>query len=644
MRILSTWLASWSPSREGWGAIVLRAGVYLLMGLAVFILIAAEKPWVHAEKIAELREKGAKLDLRHHVSAGLFYGSIINLALGAVVLFLRRFWCRGLGERAEAPIRQAAGTSPRVFWIGIGVAVLLAGGMRWQLAKGSLWWDELWNIKHTMSGEFRPDKKKGGELKFREASWEKATFYYRKPTNHPPMALASRISLGVWRKLTGADRSEFNEVAARMPSILAGLLSVVGIGVLVRSWGFGAGGIVAALLLAIHPWHIRYGIDARAYSFAVLWTILGCLWLSGIFRSGGGRWRYWILFGLNQLLFVWTLPNGIYYAFGFGLAALAFCFTRTRGDQRWTALARVVAVNIVAAMSFVFLFLPNALQISEWGKVNDHHYLSGDVLLNVASQLSFGLQNQWGGSSIENQGLTSFVDSMASHAVSGWLAILCLVTVAGFGAGGLLRDGRDRRPVLFAVLFGAGLSLLVTWALQQHFYHRYVVSYLIVPFVAAVGVGCVELVRVAKLKQAWAVVIPALVVLATYFMFTSKQRSVLNSRSYAPFREVADYLDGIQKSSDPINVIGYGLGGRVFCIYYPEGKFADTLEELEDELANAEERGGAVYVVHGYRQFNRIDEKSKLGSARLDDAAQFEELEDWGGIEPLFHFVVLRKR
>jgi len=624
----------------------MRVLIYLLMALAIVILITADKPWEHAEKIAELKAKGSKLELRHHVATGLFYGSLLNLGLGAAVLSMRRFWGRNIASEKEPAVNtNNAIISPRVFWIGIGVAVLIAGGLRWNLANGSLWWDELWNIKHTMSGEFRPDKKKNDKLKFREVSWEKSIYYYRKPTNHPPMALSSRLSLEAWREFTGNKGTEFNELATRMPAILAGLLSVVGIALLLRGWGFGTGGLVAALLLAIHPWHIRYGIEARAYSFTVLWTVLGCIWLSGIFRSGGRSWKYWILFGLNQLLLVWSLPNGVYYAFGFGVTALAFCFLKKCGEERRTAMARVVSVNVMAAMGFIFLFLPNALQFLEWGEVNDHHYLNGTVLQNVGSQLAFGLQNSWGSPSVENAGLASFSLSMSNRPVLGWLALLCCGTAFLFGTRVLLRGRLEKKLLFGGILLGASICLLTTWGMHQHFYHRYVVSYLIAPFLGVMGIGCTSLARSVGLKQSWGAFVPALVLLVVYWGFTTDQRRLLNERSYEPFREVSEYIEDAESKSDtPIKVIGYGLGGRVFRVYYPECVFAPTLEDLDRELVTAKKRKEQVYVVHGYREFNRIDAKSAAGAAKLDKEELFEEVKAWGGIEPLFHFVVLRQR
>ena len=352
-------------------------------------------------------------------------------------------------------------------------------------------------------------------------------------------------------------------MATRLPSLIAGFASVVAVAVLLRSWGFGAGGLVAAFLLALHPWHVRYGVDARAYSFAVLWTALGCLWLGKLIRAGGDAWRYWLLFGLNQLMLVWSLPNGIYSAFAFGIAALIFCL-RQHLLPKSIPLARVVAVNAVAAMVFLFLFLPTALQILEWGKVNDHHYLSAGVLKNVGSQLAFGMEIG-GHRGDGTEGLTSFAQEVGAQPLLAWITIGLGGAALLVGTWALWRHAPRRAQLFLWVCIGAGLSTLVTWSLHQHFYHRYVVAYLIIPLVALVGIGAVELGRLVAGagRTKWLALVSALLVLGSFAAFTRSQRVVLSTRSYAPFREVAEFV-GREAKLQPIHVIGYGLGGRVF--------------------------------------------------------------------------------
>ena len=54
-----------------------------------------------------------------------------------------------------------------------------------------------------------------------------------------------------------------------MPALLASCAAVILLGLLLRQWGHPGAGATAALVLAIHPWYIRYGVDARAYALVV---------------------------------------------------------------------------------------------------------------------------------------------------------------------------------------------------------------------------------------------------------------------------------------------------------------------------------------------------------------------------------------
>ena len=130
----------------------------------------------------------------------------------------------------------------------------------------SLWWDEMWAVKNCVVGAWKSDKKHADELTFQATSWKKCAFFYKKPTNHAPMSLAQKASLAVWRQFTGAEPSDFSEIAVRMPAFLASGIAVL---MLMRLIGMAKGVTIGALLLMLHPWHLRYGVEARAYAFIV---------------------------------------------------------------------------------------------------------------------------------------------------------------------------------------------------------------------------------------------------------------------------------------------------------------------------------------------------------------------------------------
>src|SRR4029453_12028872 len=128
----------------------------------------------------------------------------VNAVLISVLIATRRWWRwnADLASARASTDRQEAGTAdrpaaliiPPLLWYGLLVFILgLAGAMRWQFAHGSLWWDEVWNVRNATVGKFLPDKKRPDEFRFVRSSWAQALWNYRKPTNHPPFTLLSKV-------------------------------------------------------------------------------------------------------------------------------------------------------------------------------------------------------------------------------------------------------------------------------------------------------------------------------------------------------------------------------------------------------------------------------------------------------------------
>ena len=93
-------------------------------------------------------------------------------------------------------------------------------------------------------------------------------------------------------KITNAPPGRINEFVLRLPGFATSLAAVALLGILMRLWGFPWTGLLAAFLLAMHPWHVRYGIEARGYTFVVLLTISGMVmltWLMSRFGTGNAR-------------------------------------------------------------------------------------------------------------------------------------------------------------------------------------------------------------------------------------------------------------------------------------------------------------------------------------------------------------------
>jgi 4-amino-4-deoxy-L-arabinose transferase-like glycosyltransferase len=155
---------------------------------------------------------------------------------------------------------------------------ILLGAWAWRLAgitSQSLWRDEV------------------DSLRFATRPLSQALGAFTRPGENGPLYY---LLLRPW--LDAAGRSEF---ALRFPSILLGVLAVA----LIYPWGrylygrkMGAwGGLLAALLLAVNPYHVWYSQEARMYALIVV-IILLSLWTfkEGVERGGWRPWALWYVF------------------------------------------------------------------------------------------------------------------------------------------------------------------------------------------------------------------------------------------------------------------------------------------------------------------------------------------------------------
>ncbi|MFZ4766100.1 MAG: glycosyltransferase family 39 protein, partial [Roseimicrobium sp.] len=232
----------------------------------------------------------------------------------------------------------------------------------------SFWVDEADAVATYVHGQFRTAKKAEpqGALRFVPASWQE-TFFSGKHggNNHVAFSIASRLCLSAWQRFTGSGRTTFTEWPLRVPSLLAGLGSLVALACLLRRWGVPWLGLLAAGFMALHPWHVRYSTEARGYAIALCLLPLFLHALTDALERN--RWRDWLLFACAEFLLMWTWP-GVAYALAF-LNVAAAVLMLMRGDH-WSLLVRWVTASLLAAGFFISLYAPLVPQIAQFNKTS----------------------------------------------------------------------------------------------------------------------------------------------------------------------------------------------------------------------------------------------------------------------------------
>ncbi len=204
-------------------------------------------------------------------------------------------------------------------WAGdVGLLLLATLTRMWGLGRPSLWLDEAFSHLFAVLPL--------------QMAWQAIIV----DAVHPPLYY---LLLRPWLTLAGGS-----EFALRLPSALAGVLTVALLLRAGRRWlGRRATGW-SGLLLAVNPFHIWYSQEARMYA------LLGLLWL-------GSLWAFWQAVH-RQRPGAWTLLGVLsalaylthYFALYLPLVQFAFLVATLRRHHR--ALARWTLTQAVAALPF----------------------------------------------------------------------------------------------------------------------------------------------------------------------------------------------------------------------------------------------------------------------------------------------------
>lgn len=272
---------------------------------------------------------------------------------------------------------------------------------------------------------------------FAQLPWAEMLRLWQTSEPHPPLHFAL---LRGWMPLAGAS-----DLAARWPSVLAGVVTVALVLRLGRLWLGGRAAGWAGLLVALHPFLLWHAQDARMNTL-VTTTTLGAVTLTWLAAQRGG-WRRWLAAGA-----LWTLALFTHYFSGLLLACVGLALTLAPGTRRaWRpALGMAAGVALVFAPWLALMVNGLAGQARTWG--------SSDVLWRVWATYSVGGPETgspaawlvWGGSV--------------------WLAL------AGWGLWQLTRTRFDVAIWLGVMLAGVPALCVAITAPRGAFAERYLIS------------------------------------------------------------------------------------------------------------------------------------------------------------------------
>ena len=229
-------------------------------------------------------------------------------------------------ERVDASQERSAG---RVGVVALLVVLAVAGALRlWDLGGQSLWIDEIESVSFADDGFVLSElRERGGPLE--------------PPASHVLTAVSLTAPLGI-------------EAAGRLPSVLGGVLEVLGVYLLARElFRRRDVALVAAAFLAVAPFAVRYAQEARYYTLFSA-AHLFSWWLLVRALRGRDR-RAWMWWGVGTGVLALTGPFFVFVV-PLQLVVVAVVLARAReraGAGRDVAVALGVGA-LVAAPWYIF--------------------------------------------------------------------------------------------------------------------------------------------------------------------------------------------------------------------------------------------------------------------------------------------------
>jgi hypothetical protein len=345
----------------------------LAVGLLVLLLV-----WHRPD----LASSAARMKTPQYVGVYVWWAMLGCLGITAGLIVLCPWWASDEMSAALRVLRR--GTRPRWFPPLVGLAMLVCAGTGIPRLNQSLWDDEELCVRYSIWGRFDPLDSPAGERSFKPIGWRETVYGYPKgPNNHNLQSIASRAGLETWRVFSGRT-FPFPEWPMRVPTLLAGMCSVAGVALLVDECGFPLAGVLAAFLLALHPWHLRYGTEVRGYVFAMaLFSFLSLFWLRAM---RFGAWKWWALFGAAQVALIYAYPSTLITVAMLNVLTIPLFLSMRESAQPFVIQGgRWFFVNSVSAMALLVLMLPLLPQTQVYLDLQRHVALGWPFVRNALS-------------------------------------------------------------------------------------------------------------------------------------------------------------------------------------------------------------------------------------------------------------------
>jgi hypothetical protein len=615
-------------ARERWARLSPVAKWRLVLGLvgaalAVWLLLA-DKPWSVLP--------GTRLKIRHLVTIYTWWGGLFALTVTASLALLCPWWASGRPSGRPAQSQPAPGW----FWPMILSAMILGAILAYPRLDHSLWDDEELCVRDSLAGKFRVDEK-SGQPRFFFLKWQDTIFGYDTPNNHVLHSLLARASNEAALALSGPRELPFSESALRLPAYVFGILAIGALGWFLLDAGFPAAGALAAFLLAIHPWQIRYASEARGYSLIMLLvSVLFVCWRRAVTL---GTWKWWAACAAVQFALLYTYPGMLFLLLTINLLTLpALAFSRESPGPFREQSGRWFVANACAAAVTVILMLPLVPQ----ARIYFDHESSRQIELGwpwIRSTLSFLLAGVSWASSADHVALSQLAE-VHPWVLAGFVASLLVLLAAGT----IVFASRSRLHACIAavILLTPILTILLSRARKMMIYESYII-YALPGLVALAAVGAAAAARGLSRWPGGRITGPAfcagLVLLYAAATHTFRDWIITH-----PLQQIRESVLACRPGLDPADPRQQDILTASFCIppylYDAHMTRADSADEFIALLAEADQTGKTLFVNIGMPW--AAEEYSPRMWAMFTDDRLFGERQQFLGLDAGLNRLVAR--
>jgi len=544
------------------------AGVSSL--LAVY-LGAGPKPW--DESIIKRLTSAEPLRLEDFIQMGVWWGAAAGCIAALVALATFKWWSRP--QTATHPDLSPPGPKAVRWTLAFALAVMVLGVWpRMAPLNHSLCNDEEYHLRAYVWGAYQPTV--DGSLKFNPISWRDTFFLNEKGTHHILASVEARIGHALSGHNWDQD-STFSETGLRILPFISGILTLGIFVLLAAALGGPRLGLAAGLILALHPWHVRWSVEIQGYSTMLFGITAGLYCLLRALQSN--RWRWWLGFAATQPLVLLSFAGSIYVIAAQNLVALAVIFINGNPiSVKLGSSSRLITAGILSFIPTALIMGPHIPQIAAClNEAHENFPIGKSWFIDFWAHLISGIRPL--GDPVETSLGIALSDLTGSAPWKSWIYFGLLPLLAAGGVIALFLQDWRTRFILGTLLLSGGLAVLHNFLLGSPFLPQDVLYLLPAYILALVWSAKV----VVKLNPRMLASLPLFLVV-TYSLLTAPAMKIMMSVPRQPIREAVLAMRGVSPAlgteDAPILTASFGDGARQMLSYDPRLQILKTTQEL----------------------------------------------------------------